>query len=174
MVRAPHELALRVLHRLPAQRWGEVSTFLGHFGRFATVCRAAASRGELAVDVLRAGDEVGAVVVSFEFAGRISYDQGGRIPTQRWRTAGTVLLSRVFEDAARRGLREGDLLRGDEAYKAVFADGQRELWRLRSAIGWRAHVALPVDLAAERGRRLAGRTRRWLRSNRRRSRISAQ
>jgi CelD/BcsL family acetyltransferase involved in cellulose biosynthesis len=174
MVRAPHELALRVLHRLPAQRWGEVSTFLGHFGRFATVCRAAASRGELAVDVLRAGDEVGAVVVSFEFAGRISYYQSGRIPTQRWRTAGTVLLSRVFEDAARRGLREGDLLRGDEAYKALFADGQRELWRLRCAVGWRARVALPVDLAAERGRRLAGRTGLGLRSNRRRTRMSAQ
>ena len=168
------ELALRVLHRLHAQRWGNASTFLGDFGRFATVCRAAAARGELAMDVLRAGDETVAVMASFEVAGRISCYQSGRIPERRWRTAGTVLLARVLDDAGRRGLREADLLRGDEGYKALFADGQRELWRLRCAVGWRARVALPVDLAAESGRHLAGKTRRWLRSKGKRSRVAAQ
>ena len=158
------ELGLRVLRRLHAQRWGEASVFLGDFDRFAAVCRAAAARGELAIDVLRAGDETVAVVASFELAGRISYHQGGRIPAQRWRTAGTLLLARVFDDAARRGLIEADLLRGDEAYKALFADGRRELWRLRCAVGPRALVALQIDIAVERGRRLAGRTRRGLRS----------
>jgi CelD/BcsL family acetyltransferase involved in cellulose biosynthesis len=158
------ELALRLLYRLHAQRWGDASTFLGDFGRFATVCRAAAARGELAMDVLRAGSEVVAIVASFEVAGRISQYQSGRIPAQRWRTAGTVLLAHVLDDAARRGLREADLLRGDEAYKALFADGRRELWRLRCAVGSRALVALQIDLAAGRGRRLAGRTRRRLRS----------
>src|SRR5438105_822195 len=158
------ELGLRVVRRLHAQRWGEASVFLGAFDRFAAVCRAAADRGELAIDVLRAGDETVAVVASFEFAGRISYHQGGRIPAQRWRTAGTLLLARVFDDAARRGLIEADLLRGDEAYKALFADGRRELWRLRCAVGPRALFALQIDIAVERGRRLAGRTRRGLRS----------
>lgn len=158
------ELALRVLRRLHSQRFGETSTFLGDFGRFATVCRAAAVKGELAVDVLRAGDETGAIVVSFEVAGRASHYQSGRIPTQRWRTAGTLLLARILDDAGRRGLREADLLRGDEAYKALFADGRRELWRLRCAIGSTARGALQIDVAAERARRLAGRTRRRLRS----------
>jgi hypothetical protein len=157
------ELGLRLLHRLHAQRWGKTSSFLGDFGRFATVCRAAAARGELLIDVLRAGDEAGAIVFSFEVAGRLSSYQSGRIPAPRWRGAGIVLLARVFDDAARRGMRDADLLRGDEAYKTLFADGQRDVWRLRGRVGSRALVALQIDLAAERGRRLAGKVRRRLR-----------
>ena len=171
------ELALRVLHRLHAQRWGMASSFLGDFDRFAAVCRAAAARGEVIFDVLRAGDEPGAIVVTFEVAGRLSYYQSGRIPARRWRGAGIVLLARVIDDAGRRGLRDADLLRGDEAYKTLFADERRELWRLRCAVGSRARVALQIDLAVERGRRLAGRTRRRLRSiaaRRHQSRLSSE
>ncbi len=158
------ELGLRVLHRFHAQRWGKASSFLGDFGRFATVCRAAAARREVVFNVLRAGDEPGAIVVSFEVAGHLSYYQSGRIPSRRWRGAGIVLLARVIDDAARRGLLDADLLRGDEAYKTLFADQRRELWRLRCAVGSTAQVALHIDFAAERGRHLAGRTRRRLRS----------
>jgi CelD/BcsL family acetyltransferase involved in cellulose biosynthesis len=168
------EDALDILHRLHRQRWGDSSNFLRDFGRFATICRAAAARGELAMHVLRVDDRAIAVMASFEVAGRISCYQSGRVPERRWRTAGTVLLARVVDDAGRRGLREADLLRGDEPYKAYFADGQRPLWRLRCAVGWRAGLALQVDLAAERARHLAGRTRRWLQSTRKRLRISAQ
>jgi CelD/BcsL family acetyltransferase involved in cellulose biosynthesis len=154
------EDGLSILRMLHAQRWGERSAFLRGFARFAAVCRAAATAGELAINILRADNETVAVVASFEVAGRISHYQGGRAPAARWRSASTVLLARVCENAARRGVHEADFLRGDEAYKDRFTDRRRELWRLRCAIGPRAVVALHSDIAAERGRRLAGRARR--------------
>ena len=103
-------------------------------------------------------------MASFEVAGRISYYQSGRDPDRRWRGSGTVLLARVIDDAGRRGLREADLLRGEESYKSDFATGSRELWRLRCATGPRSAVALTVDLAREQGRRRLGPARRRLRS----------
>jgi CelD/BcsL family acetyltransferase involved in cellulose biosynthesis len=159
------DAGLRLLRSLHAQRWRNRSAFLGEFRRFERVCRAAAAQGEVAVYALRAGDETVAVTASFEVAGRISYYQSGRNPARRWRNAATVLLARVFDDAARCGLREADLLRGDEEYKSGFASGRRELWRLRCATGPRSAVALRVDLAVERGRHVLSRARRRLRAS---------
>lgn len=155
---------LRILQLLHAQRWGDGSAFLGGFARFAAACRAAAAAGELAINTLRAGSETVAVVASFEVAGRISHYQSGRAPVAQWRNASTVLLARVCENAARRGMHEADFLRGDEAYKCRLTDRRRELWRLRCAIGPRAVIALHTDIAAERARGVAGRARRELRS----------
>jgi CelD/BcsL family acetyltransferase involved in cellulose biosynthesis len=154
------EEGLSLLRLLHAQRWGNSSAFLIGFARFAAVCRAAATAGELAINILRAGNETVAVVASFEVAGRISHYQSGRVPAARWRSASTVLLARVCENAARRGVHEADFLRGEESYKDRLTDRRRELWRLRCAIGPRAVVALYGDIAAEGGRRLAGRARR--------------
>jgi CelD/BcsL family acetyltransferase involved in cellulose biosynthesis len=156
------EEGLTTLRMLHARRWGDGSAFLGSFARFAAVCRAAEAAGELAINILRAGDEIISVVASFEVAGRISHYQSGRSPTERWRNASTVLLARVCENAAGRGLGEADFLRGNEAYKDRLTDRRRDLWRLRCAIGPRAVVALHSDIAAERGRDLAGRARREL------------
>ena len=154
------EEALRLLQRLHTQRWGGASGFLDGFTRFGQVCRAAAARGELAMSVLRAGGDAVAVMASFEVGGRISYYQSGRDPDHRWRGAGTLLLARVIDDAGRRGLHEADLLRGEETYKADFATGQRQLWRLRCATGPRSAIALATDLSVDRARRIGGRARR--------------
>ena len=169
------EVGLRILRRLHALRWGNHSAFLSHFDRFTTVCRAAAACGELAIDVLRAGEATVAVLVSFEVAGRVSAYQSGRIPAHPWRNASTVLYARVFADAAARGLREADLLRGDEPYKSLFADSRRELWRLRLAIGPRASVAIQLDSLSKGARHVAGSIRRWLRTiAARRSRVRSE
>lgn len=157
------EAALGLLRRLHAQRWAGESRFLDDFDRFARACRAGAAAGEVVMNALRAGDEVVAVMAAFEVAGRMSYCQSGRDPDRRWRGAGTLLLARVIDDAGQRGLREADLLRGEETYKSDFATGERRLWRLRCATGPRSVAALTVDLAAEHGRRVAGRARRRLR-----------
>jgi len=158
------EEGLTILRILHAQRWGDRSAFLGAFTRFAAVCRAAAVAGELVINILRAGGETVAVVVSFEVAGRISHYQSGRAPGARWRSASTVLLARVCEDAGSRGVREADFLRGDEAYKDRLTDHRRQLWRIRCAIGPRAVVALHSDILVERALREAGRVRRELRA----------
>jgi CelD/BcsL family acetyltransferase involved in cellulose biosynthesis len=158
------EEALRQLYRLHAQRWEGSSGFLSGYQRFAAACRAGVAAGEVVFNALHAGDDVVGVMASFEVAGRISYYQSGRDPDRRWRGSGTVLLARVIDDAGRRGLREADLLRGEESYKADFATGHRELWRLRCATGPRSAVALTIDLGLEHGRRLLGRARRRVRS----------
>ena len=163
--------ALQLLQRLHMQRWGRASGFMDAFERFSIICHAAAAQGELAMSALRAGDDVVAVMASFEVAGRISYYQSGRATDHRWRGAGTLLLARVIDDAGRRGLREADLLRGEETYKSDFATGQRRLWRLRCATGPRATIALASDLAVERARHVAGRAWRTMRALRRTSAI---
>ncbi len=154
------EEALRLLQHLHAQRWEGTSGFLSGYQRFAAACRAGTAAGEVVFNALHAGDQVVGVMASFEVAGRISYYQSGRDPDRRWRGSGTVLLARVIDDAARRGMREADLLRGEELYKSDFATGARELWRLRCATGPRSMAALSTELGLERGRRLLGRARR--------------
>ncbi|MBJ7594371.1 MAG: GNAT family N-acetyltransferase [Candidatus Dormibacteraeota bacterium] len=153
------DTGLQLLRRLHMERWGGASGFLDGFASFAGVCRAAASRGEVLFYALYAGDDAIAVTVSFDVGGRVSHYQSGRDTDRRWHGAGTLLQARLIDEAVQRGSREVDLLRGEEAYKADFATGGRDLWRLRSATGPRAAAALIVDIAAQRGRRLAGRAR---------------
>jgi CelD/BcsL family acetyltransferase involved in cellulose biosynthesis len=160
------EEGLRILRRLHSQRWGGDSAFLRDFERFATVARAAAATGELVVYALHGGGETVAILASFEVAGRASYYQSGRSPAAVWRNASTVLLALAVEDAAHRGVREADFLRGDEPYKSHFAAAQRELFRVRSATGVRAALAMRIDLATERGRRLVASSRRFFQHRR--------
>jgi CelD/BcsL family acetyltransferase involved in cellulose biosynthesis len=168
------EEALRILRSLHSERWGGGSAFLRDFERFADVARVAAARGELAVYALRGGDETAAILASFEVAGRVSYYQSGRIPTPVWKNASTVLLARAVEDAAHRRMREADFLRGDEPYKSHFATAQRELFRVRCASGVRAALAMRIDLATERGRRLAASSRRFFQHHRPRTTARSQ
>jgi CelD/BcsL family acetyltransferase involved in cellulose biosynthesis len=72
----------------------------------------------------------------------------------RWRN---VLIAAVITDAYKLGLAEVDFLRGDEEYKDSFAPEQRELLRLRGANGRAGRVALIVDTAARKTKRLVGR-----------------
>ncbi|HYT25021.1 MAG TPA: GNAT family N-acetyltransferase [Actinomycetota bacterium] len=151
------DAALAALRRLHGAQWGERSNFLAAYDRFAAASRAGASRGEVVVHELAAGDEVVAVVSCFEVAGRVSLYQSGRLCAHGWRNAATVLLVEVIRDACRRGLTEVDLLRGDEPYKAGFASAARELLRLRAAHGAAGRLALAALVLGTAVRKLAGR-----------------
>jgi len=151
------DAALATLRRLHGAQWGERSNFLAAYDRFAAASRAGASRGEVALHELAAGEVVVAAVSCFELAGRVSLYQSGRLSAHRWRNAATVLLAKVVEDACLRGFTEVDLLRGDEPYKANFASAAREVVRLQAAHGPAGRLALATLVLGARVRTLAGR-----------------
>ena len=125
------------LHRLHAALFGRRSAFLPHIGRFARAATRGAACGEVEFYAFRdaAGDIV-AVEVAFVVAGRISFYQGGRDPTDpRSRGLGTALLSHAVERACARGFDELDLLRGDEPYKREWASHERPVLRLHASYG---------------------------------------
>lgn len=147
--------SLETLRRLHAVQWEGRSRFLPIFDRFAAACRLGAERDELAVHDLHMGETVIAIMVSFEVAGRVSLYQSARRTESRWRDATGVLLAAIITDACDRGFAEVDFLRGDEAYKSNFAHERRELLRLRTASGWTGQVALGMETAARKAKRMA-------------------
>jgi CelD/BcsL family acetyltransferase involved in cellulose biosynthesis len=158
------DAALATLRRLHGAQWGERSNFLAAYDQFAAASRAGASRGEVVLHELAAGEVVVAAVSCFELAGRVSLYQSGRLSAHRWRNAATVLLAKVVEDACRHGLTEVDLLRGDEPYKANFASAAREIVRLQAAHGAAGRLALAALVLGTRVRTLAGRLLRQVRT----------
>jgi hypothetical protein len=78
---------------------------------------------------------VGATVVAFEAAGRVSLYQSARLTDLRWRDATTVLLAAIIDDACNRGMTEVDFLRGEESYKGRFTPDHREMLRLVASKG---------------------------------------
>jgi CelD/BcsL family acetyltransferase involved in cellulose biosynthesis len=147
--------SLDILRRLHEAQWGDQSRFLPVFDRFAAACRLGAECDEVAVHELAAGETVIAIMVSFEVAGRVSLYQSARLTETRWRDATTVLLARVLADACDRGFTEVDFLRGDEGYKSNFAPERRELLRLRAASGGTGQIALVMEMAARKAKRMA-------------------
>ena len=150
------DTALGTLERLHRAQWGERSNFLAAYEQFGAASRVGAAHGEVAFHELVAGEEVVAAVSCFEFAGRLSLYQSGRLSGHRWRNAATVLLATVIQDACRRGFSEVDLLRGDEPYKANFSSAARKLIRLRAAHGVAGRLMLTSLLLGDRARKLAG------------------
>jgi CelD/BcsL family acetyltransferase involved in cellulose biosynthesis len=147
--------SLETLRRLHAIQWAGRSRFLPAFDRFAAACRLGAERDEVAVHDLHIGETVIAIMVSFEVAGRVSLYQSARLTESRWRDATVVLLAAIITDACDRGFAEVDLLRGDEAYKSNFAHEQRELLRLWMANGRSGQIALGMETAARKAKRMA-------------------
>lgn len=123
---------------------------------------AGVARGECRLDVLTDGRETIAVAIAFETAGRLSLYQVARSVAPEHGSAGTVLLADVIADAAEGGCREVDLLRGEEGYKAHFADRRRAMVALRAGHGnpARALVGLRRLLSAARAMRRAAADRR--------------
>lgn len=150
--------SLGVLRQLHGAQWGGRSRFLPSFDRFAAACRRGTELDEVAVHELAVGEEVVAIMVAFEVAGRVSLYQSARLTDFRWRDATTVLLAAIIADACERGFAEVDFLRGDEAYKSNFAPEQRELLRIRGANGRIGQAALLADTAAGTVRRMAARS----------------
>jgi CelD/BcsL family acetyltransferase involved in cellulose biosynthesis len=136
------------------------SNFLVAFDLFAAASRAGAARGEFVLHELAVGETVVASLACFDVAGRVSLYQSGRATEHRWRSALTVLLYEVIEDASRLGRTEVDFLRGDEPYKRTFADRRREIVRLRAATGAAGRATLLASIVSERARAAAASARR--------------
>jgi CelD/BcsL family acetyltransferase involved in cellulose biosynthesis len=121
----------------------------------AGVARELARRGWARLFVLYVDGAPRAALYGFQRDGRFAYYQSGSDPTWgRW-SVGTAVLGLAIEDAFARGLREFDFLRGDEAYKHMFASSRRGLVRLRVVSGGHARALLAISNGMAGTRRLA-------------------
>ncbi|WP_134741830.1 GNAT family N-acetyltransferase [Nocardioides sp. 503] len=167
---APADLpaAFGELRRLHETRDGR-GPLLEQLPTLAEAFTAAVARDEARVDLLASPEEVVAVSLAFTCDARLSLYQVARSLDHEHRSAGTVLLHRVIVDAHAAGARELDMLRGDEAYKASFADHSRTVLRLRVGhgllgravvAGWGAAVSGNRRFRTLRDRAAAWRRRR--------------
>ena len=141
------DAGLEDLRRLHDERWGERSGFLAGWQGFADAVRGAALVGEATFTELVTADGA-AIATELEFlvGGRASFYQAGRLGDHEYRGSGSVLKAAVIEAAIDAGVREFDLLRGDEPYKTEWAVSRRRLYRVRHGVGPRG---LALVAAAE-------------------------
>jgi CelD/BcsL family acetyltransferase involved in cellulose biosynthesis len=164
-IRGPAVLhSLGTLRELHQAQWGNRSSFLPVFDRFAAGFAGGCAADEVAVHELRNDDVVVATVTAFEVAGRVSLYQSARLTDGRWRDATTFLLAAIVDDACARGLHEVDFLRGDEPYKGRFAPDHREMVRLVAGKGVVGRVGGGGKAATSRARQTAVRCVRFGRS----------
>lgn len=125
---------------------------------FAAVAADFARRGWLRLGVLDLAGRPAAFRFAFEYAGTYYDYYHGYDHSFSAQSPGQALLGHTMQECFRRGLREVDFLRGNEAWKAVWTDSRRRHLRVRVfRPGWRGSV-LRVLLAAndrriKRGRR---------------------
>lgn len=152
------ERALTAFSELHDMRWAERSGFLEAFERFRTALIAAADHGDVSINELRleSGQTI-AVEIDFRIGDRLYFYQAGRRTEREWRGSGTVLRARVIETAIADGVREYDMLRGDEPYKDEWATDKRFLSTHLSTVGTRARTALGLRSARSRIRELSDR-----------------
>jgi CelD/BcsL family acetyltransferase involved in cellulose biosynthesis len=132
------------LRRLHEAQFGGDSEFLPAFERFALAAPIGVERGELMLHELIVDGRAIAIDVCFEVGGRLSLYQGGRDSDYAWRGCGTYLMLLSVEHAYKRACHEFDLLRGEEAYKEIWASKTRGLVRLQAANGARARAVNAV------------------------------
>jgi len=115
---------LDTLFRLHAARWGEQRAFAGRTAAFHRAFAAAAlRRGWLRLWIAELSGMPAAAWYGFRYAGVEWYYQAGRDPRFDRLAVGFVLLAHTIRAAFDDGIREYRLLRGDEPYKARFANG---------------------------------------------------
>ncbi len=145
------EEALEAFRALHEGRPGR-EQFLAELPALRAAVLAGAERGEVQVDLLADDDGVVAVTLFFCTDGRLSFYQLARSLDSAHDGAGTTLLYRIVVSGIAAGFREIDLLRGDERYKASFADDLRELHRVRVGHGVAARLIAGGWRTASRAR----------------------
>ncbi len=121
---------LEALFRLHRQRWEEeggseafTSAAVEDFHRRAG--RLLAERGLARLAILEVEGQPVAAAYGFVHGARFAYYQAGLLPEWRRRSAGSVVMVEMMRAAAAEGAREMDFLRGDEAYKGIWATTAR-------------------------------------------------
>lgn len=148
--------------RLHAERWAaEGGTQALQDGRLVSFHERVAARyadeGRLRLWTLSVAREAVAVAYAFDDRDRSVYYQSGMSPAWGARSAGLVLFSKFVEDAFDRGLREIDLLRGDEPYKAEWTKERRWTAAARWALTPRGQASVAAEQAAAKARALVRR-----------------
>jgi CelD/BcsL family acetyltransferase involved in cellulose biosynthesis len=143
--------------RLHAARWAEdagsqafLDPRLVVFQR--VVNQRLAQENRLRMWTLFVAGEAVAVAYAYEEHGRSLYYQSGFLPAWGARSAGLVLFARYVEDAFERGLKEIDLLRGNEAYKADWTQEARQTVAVRWPLNARGRAALAWRRSRSRAR----------------------
>ncbi len=151
------DVSLEALHRLHDSRWGEHSAFLDGWDQFAAALRAGNAAGDVRFgELVDAAGGIVAIELELRAGKRLCFYQAGRVTDHLWRGSGSVLKARVIESAIADGYEEFDLLRGDEPYKAEWADARRSMIHVRCAVGPLARAL--VSGADVRRRRRRSRT----------------
>jgi CelD/BcsL family acetyltransferase involved in cellulose biosynthesis len=149
------DAALEVFGALHSGRPGR-QQLLDELPTLRAAVQAGAERGEMQVDVLDVGGETVAVSLFFCIDDRLSCYQHARSLERAHDGAGTALIHRILESGIKAQVAEVDLLRGDERYKSSFADGVRELHRVRVGHGATARLLAGGWRAASHARSVIG------------------
>jgi CelD/BcsL family acetyltransferase involved in cellulose biosynthesis len=144
------EAELDVLFGLHRKRWqGQETRFSEEEAFHREFAALAQKRGWLRFWFLELDDEPVAAWYGFRYCGIEYFYQAGRDP-QCEGSPGFVLFCHTIRQALEDGVREYLLLRGDEAYKYRFSNGDRGLDTLAIARGPIGAVALASGRAAKR------------------------
>ena len=138
--------ALVELHELRWRERGSSSFGPGPRSFHAGFTAAALRRGWLRLWILELRGEPAAALYAWRLGDRYFDYQGGFDPSYARRSPGTVILARAIRGAAEEGARVYDLLRGGEAFKYRFADGER---RVHTIAIFRRATRTRIALAAE-------------------------
>lgn len=146
---------LFALHRI---RWGADAPFAsGQERQFqAAFAAEALGAGRLRLWILELDGRPVAALHGLRFAGVEYFHQSGRDPSFDEHSVGFLLLAHAIRAALEDGMTEYRLLRGDEAYKARFADDQADVCTVAVPLSARGRVAVRVAAARERSRPTAG------------------
>jgi dTDP-4-amino-4,6-dideoxygalactose transaminase/CelD/BcsL family acetyltransferase involved in cellulose biosynthesis len=120
----------------------------------------ALASGWLRLWLLEIDGRAAAAWYGFRYGGAEWFYQSGRDMSAGGDAVGFVLLCHTIREAMNDGMREYRLLRGDEAYKARFADRDPGLQTVALALSVRGRAAL----SARRARPVAGRALRSVRA----------
>jgi CelD/BcsL family acetyltransferase involved in cellulose biosynthesis len=143
---------LETLFDLHRRRWGTDAPFAtGRERRFQEAFAATAlAAGRLRLWILELDRRPVAALHGFRFADAEYFHQSGRDPSFDEHSIGFLLLAHAIRAALEDGMSEYRLLRGDESYKARFADGQADVCTVAVPLTLRGRIA--VRAASSRNR----------------------
>jgi GT2 family glycosyltransferase/CelD/BcsL family acetyltransferase involved in cellulose biosynthesis len=140
---------LDILFDLHRRRWeGAETPFLRAAAFHREVAARAMERGWLRLWFLELDGRAVAALYGFRFNGVESLYQGGRDPALAAYSLGFIVTAHAVEHAMADGVREYDMLRGGEQYKARFSNRSHSLETIGAARGAEARLLLAAVSAA--------------------------
>lgn len=130
------DAALHDLHELHDERWDDSSALADSWNHLKAALHAGVSAGDAVLYRLLDGKSAPvATEIDFVVGNRLSFYQAGRLMDRQWRGVGSALRAHLLAEAHSQGVREYDLLRGEEPYKDEWATQTRDVVRIRVGVG---------------------------------------